>query len=285
MSRPLLINGMLGLGDSIYQRGFVRHLPGAYLVTAWPEVYAGLDVHVVRSDTRLRTQRKNERTTAVRYETAPLNAREVRIGYGASALAQGSIVDAMRRQFGVTHPRFDLPHFNAAAFTAPKPIAVIRPVTARREWLNAARNPDPRYIAQAARILRQHFYVVSVADLADGEEWLVGEPPAADLQLHHGELTVTQLLSLIDQAAVVVGGVGWVVPASICYGTPLYVVQGGCGAHNAPRIITDPCMNLRRVGWAQPDNYCLCGSMTHHCDKRIAHFERNFEVWLNENVL
>ncbi|WP_249339764.1 hypothetical protein [Serratia marcescens] len=285
MTRPLLIHGMQGLGDSIYQRGFVRHLSGAYLATAWPEVYAGLDVHLVRSGTRLRTQRKNELATMAQYETPPANARELRIGYGAASLAQSSIIDVMRRQFGVTHPRFDLPHFDPLPIRTTKPIAVVRPVTARREWLNAARNPEPGYICQAAQLLRQHFYVVSVADLEAGEEWLVGEAPDADLQLHHGELNVTQLLALVDQAAVVVGGVGWVVPAAICYGTPLYVVQGGCGAHNAARVITDHCMNLRRVGWARPDNYCLCGSMTHHCDKRISDFDRNFEVWLNENVL
>ncbi|RTO96217.1 hypothetical protein [Enterobacter hormaechei] len=285
MTRPLLINGMYGLGDNIYQRAFVRHLPGSWLVTPWPEVYQGLDVHFVRSDTQLRTQRKNEHNTDVGYEQPPEGAHTLRIGYGASALAQGSIITAMRRQFGITHPRFDLPDYGKTPVLTDRPIALVRPVTARREWLNQARNPEPDYIAQAARILRRHFFVVSVADLADGEEWLVGEPPEADLRLHHGELDITGLLSLTQQAAVAVGGVGWVVPAAISYGTPLYVVQGGCGAHNAPHVITDPAMNLRRVGWARPDNYCMCNKMVHGCSKRISNFEQNFTRWLHENVL
>ena len=285
MNTPLLINGMQGLGDNIYQRAFIRHLPGCWLATAWPEIYEGLDVHFVRSGTRLRTQRKNEMRSRVRYEAPPVDARTLRIGYGASLLAQGSIADAMRKQFGVTNPVFDLPDFGSLPVRTSRPVALIRPVTARREWLNQARNPDPVYIAQAARILRRHFYVVSVADLADGEEWLVGDPPEADLNLHSGELSVTQLLAPADKAAVVVGGVGWIVPAAVSYGTPLYVVQGGCGAHNAPHIITDPRMNLRRVGWARPDNYCMCGQMAHACSKRITQFDEKFTRWLHENVL
>ncbi|MDS1619829.1 hypothetical protein [Escherichia coli] len=287
MVQPLLIDGMLGLGDSVYQRAFVRHFPGAYIRTAWPEVYGGLGLHFVRSGTCLRTQHKNERRTPVRYVTPPDNARLLRIGYGAASLSRASIVENMRQQFGVTHPRFDLPSFSCPLPVPDdgRPLALIRPVTWRREWLNQSRSPDPQYVAQAARILRRDFFVVSVADLSDGEEWLVGECPEADLYLHHGELDVMQLLALTERAAVVVGGVGWIVPVAISYGTPLYVIQGGCGAHNAPHIITDRAMNLRRVGWAQPDRYCMCGSMTHACDKHISHFEQNFERWLHENVL
>ncbi len=48
--------GMLGLGDSIYQRPFLRHFPGAYVRTCWPELYRGLNVKCVRSGTHLRTQ-------------------------------------------------------------------------------------------------------------------------------------------------------------------------------------------------------------------------------------
>ena len=61
---PLFIEGMLGLGDNIYQRAFVKQLPaGTYIRTAWPELYEDLPVLPVRSFTTLRTQRKNEYRT------------------------------------------------------------------------------------------------------------------------------------------------------------------------------------------------------------------------------
>ncbi|MBE5252933.1 hypothetical protein [Mixta mediterraneensis] len=119
----------------------------------------------------------------------------------------------------------------------------------------------------------------------EDEEWLVGEQPEADLQLHQGELSLTEMLALVEQAAVVISGVGWALPAAICYQTPVFIVQGGCGAHNAPHIVTDPEMDLSRVGWAQPDDYCMCASMDHDCSKYISGFNDKFKGWLHDIVL
>lgn len=99
------------------------------------------------------------------------------IFYGPDELSKGSIIDAMTWQFGKVASVFDLPSFGESAVQPDKPVAVIRPATVRKEWANPARNPDPKYLAEAARELRKHFYVVSLADLEKGEEWLVGEPP------------------------------------------------------------------------------------------------------------
>lgn len=59
LNPPIYIDGMLGMGDTIYQRAFVKQLPaGTFIKTAWPELYEDLPVNAVRSDTALRTQRK-----------------------------------------------------------------------------------------------------------------------------------------------------------------------------------------------------------------------------------
>jgi hypothetical protein len=279
------IRGMYGLGDSVYQRAFVRQIPGAYLRTPWPELYSDLDVNFVRSNTTLRTQRKNEEKTNIVFVREPARPSEVlSIFYGPEELKRGSIIDAMTWQFGRVATIFDLPTFGESPVKADKPIAVIRPATVRKEWANPARNPDPKYIAAAARKLRKNFYVVSLADLEAGEEWLVGETPEADLYLHAGELSLTQTLALVEHAAVVVSGVGWALPVAICYQTPVFIIQGGCGAHNAPHIVTDPGMDLSRVGWAQPDEYCMCASMVHDCSKHISGFNKKIKGWLNEIV-
>lgn len=284
--KPIFIDGMQGLGDSIYQRAFVKRLPaGSYIQTAWPEIYEDLQVKPVRSKTTLRTQQKNETCTTAAYYDLPIRYERRRIGYGPAELERGSILDAMRNDFAVEPGNFDLPTLQAATHYSDKSIAVIRPATVRSEWRSDSRNPDPDYLVQAARILRSHFFVISVADLEEGKEWMVGEPPDADLQLHRGELSLRGLMSLVENAAVVVTPVGWALPAAICYHTPVYVVAGGRGAHNAPEIVTDPDMNLDRVGWAMPDNYCRCHQWDHDCDKRITGFSDKFEKWLNETVL
>jgi hypothetical protein len=277
---------MQGLGDSIYQRAFVKRLPaGSYIQTAWPEIYEDLQIKPVRSKTKLRTQQKNEQYTGAQYFELPARFERRRISYGPGELERGSIIDAMRNNFGVEHGGFDLPTLQPATRFSDMPVAVIRPATVRSEWRSDSRNPDPEYLAEAARILRRNFYVISVADLEEGKEWLIGDPPVADLQLHRGELPLRALMSLVQNAAVVVTPVGWALPAAICYQTPVYVVAGGRGAHNAPEIVTDPDMDLSRVGWAMPDNYCRCHQWDHQCDKRITGFGEKFEAWLYERVL
>lgn len=284
--KPIFIDGMQGLGDSIYQRAFVKRLPaGSYIQTAWPEIYEDLQIKPVRSNTALRTQRKNESSTTAQYYDLPAQFVRQRIGYGPAELERGSIIDAMRKNFGIEPGSFDLPTLQPAHRFSDKPIAVIRPATVRSEWRSDSRNPDPDYLVQASRILRRHFFVISVADLEPGKEWMVGQAPEADLQLHFGELDLRGLMSLVENAVVVVTPVGWALPAAICYQTPVYVVAGGRGAHNAPETVTDPDMNLSRVGWAIPDNYCRCHQWDHQCDKRISGFSNQFEKWLNETVL
>ncbi|WP_241197644.1 hypothetical protein [Pantoea agglomerans] len=280
--------GMLGLGDSIYQRPFLRHFPGAYVRTCWPELYRGLDIKCVRSGTHLRTQEKNELRTRYAYHPAPRGGVIKRIGYGPNDLANGGIIPAFRHQFVVDGPLlFDLPQFNDLHPRIPvdRPVAIIRPATVRIEWASASRNPDPDYLVRAAQMLRQHFFMVSVADTVPGVEWIVGNEPEADLKLHHGEMTLTQLCSLYAHAACVVSPVGFSIPMAIAYGRPLFVVAGGRGGHNAPEILTCSEMDLRRVRWAIPDNYCRCNQANHDCDRRISNFDEKFNEWLHEIVL
>ena len=117
--RKVCIRGMYGLGDSIYQRAFVRQFPGAFLRTSWPELYCDLDVNFVRSNTALRTQRKNEEQTGVEFVQEPSRPSEIlTIFYGPDELSKGSIIDAMTWQFGKMASVFDLPSFGESPVQA-----------------------------------------------------------------------------------------------------------------------------------------------------------------------
>ncbi|EJD8828872.1 hypothetical protein M2756_004910, partial [Salmonella enterica] len=98
----IYFEGMYGMGDTIYQRPFLRYFPGSYICTPWPELYVGLDVRCVRSNTSLRTQLKNEQRSGYPFYLPPPNVTRRRIVYGPNELAHGSIIQAFRRQFGVT---------------------------------------------------------------------------------------------------------------------------------------------------------------------------------------
>jgi hypothetical protein len=272
MPRAVFVQGMKGLGDNIFERAFVKTLvqrADVWLTTPWPELFADLDrVRFVHQPTPLRTQSKNlARQDAHRWSAAPAGALTVRVFYGGAHLRSGSIVRAMEQQFGCAPSAFDLPTFPAPPANG-KPIALVRPVTERREWFNAARNPLPEHVAYVAAELLRDYHVVSVADLEPEVEWLVGDPPPAHERFHAGELGVAELLGYLRAARVVVGGVGWIVPAAIAAGVPLFCILGGQGGHNAPERITDPRMDLSHAGFAHPDNFCLCENMRHECDKR-----------------
>lgn len=286
----LLIRGQWGLGDNIFQRPFIKQAARKYdlfLDTPWPELFEDTNVRFVRSSRALRAQTKNiERQPAARWIRPPRNIREVRTGYSGHDLEVGSIVRTLERQFSAVGANpdplvFDLPEMGRSPVNSDKPIAVIRPVTVRTEWRNEARSPLPEYVNWIAGELRKTHHVVAVADLKPKEEWLLGDKPPHDEAFWQGELNVRSLLALIRSADVVVGGVGWIVPAAIALKTKAFIILGGHGAHNAPEKITDPRMELSRIGFAMPERFCRCTAMLHRCDKRIPNLAEQWRSWSN----
>lgn len=268
------IQCMKGLGDNIFARPFIRaeaNRRPVWLRTPWPELYEDLPVKFAQCDTKLRTQAKNVRRQPLNRWSSPLTGHTIPIQYGHASLTRGNISQAIERCLPLRNAPyvFDLPDMGKSPVESSKPIAVIRPVTARKEWYNTARNPRPEYIAQIAAHLMATHHVVAVGDLQIGQEWLVGEEPPYHEPFLTGELPVRQLLALIRDADVVVGGVGWIVPASIALKTKCFVVLGGQAQHNAPAVITDPRMDLTKIDFATPREYCKCSNMTHDCRKLI----------------
>lgn len=270
---------MYGLGDNIYQRAVVRALPGIhYLRTPWPQLYADLpNIKCVRPATRLRTQAKNT-ARGWAWATPPAGMGSRPANY---VRHPGTMLAGLCAAFGVSLPAvtFDLPAFPAPSIGAP--YMVVRPATVRAEWRADGRNPRAEYLDQATRAAAAAGYrVVSVADLANGQEWLAGEAPYADMHYHAGELAVEQLLGLVRGAAAVIGGVGWLVPAAVAYRVPMLLLYGGWGAPNGPHRIFDPRMDISRIQSVIPDKFCMCGSPQHDCDKTIsnlgAHLEQFF---------
>jgi hypothetical protein len=280
---------MWGLGDNCYSRPFVRAAAAQYeiyLETPWPELYADLNIKFIRGTRRLRTQQKNiARQPADRWSWSPPRAlREIRVAY--PGLEASSIIQSLEQRWSAVNVKFDpalfdLPDMGPSPVRSDRPIAVVRPVTVRSEWRNEARNPQPEYVAAIAAELMATHTVVAVADLAPGEEWMLGELPPAHRHFLFGQLTVRELLALVRDADLVVGGVGWIVPAGLALKTKTFVVFGGHGGHNAPNKITDPRLDLSRIGFAIPEAFCKCTNMLHACNKTIANPMGQFSRWWN----
>jgi hypothetical protein len=270
---------MQGLGDNIFQRPFVKALSrewDIYLETAWPELYADLPVKFVNPQTRLRTQAKNASRSKVEWMPRPRGCRQVRRNSYINAFRFGrSIIAGMEESFGIklNPDDFDLPPLPLSPVKTDKPIAFVRPVTVRREWYNAARNPEPQYIADIVETLRPTHHVVAVADIEPGAEWLIGSPIKADSNFVNGELSAMTMLALLGASDIVIGSVGWIVPASIALKRNCFVVLGGQGGHNAPDKILDPRLDCSRIGFATPENFCRCTNMRHSCNKKISNLQ------------
>ena len=271
-----IYHGMKGLGDNIFQRAFIKSLPKPlYLQTPWPEIYEDIaGVYCTKSHTTLRTQAKNIEKYNQWHVEPVGNARLIQ--YSKDGIIQG-----LTHSFGVEPAGFDLPSFGSVQ--AGKKYAVVRPVTHRSEWLAQSRSPKPEYVAEAAQILRDMgLCVVSVADLEDGKEWAENPLPIADVTYHKGELDVRQLLALIQNASIVVGGVGWILPAAIAYQTPAWIINGGNGGYNRKDKITDQRMNLTNIEFIEPDVFCKCTQPQHHCNKYISNHADKFTRWIRQ---
>jgi len=267
------------MGDNIYQRPLVRELSQhhtVFLETPWPELYDDIpNIHFVRGYRKLRTQLKNiALQNPKRFENMPRGTIVRPIHYNLNA---GSIITDMLRSFGLMDfkPQLDMPAIPVPWPETPRPIALVRPVTLRTEWLNEARNPLPAYVYQIAAELMQTHFVILVADIASGETIVEPRPPFHGAYLH-GELIFPRLLALIGSADIIVGGVGWIVPAAIAANKRAFIILGGQGGHNRPDKIIAPWWR-HRIGFATPVNFCNCVNMRHKCPKIIADLSGDFQ--------
>lgn len=267
----MIVHGMLGLGDGLYQRAFIKAMSKPlYLSTPWPILYSDIPgVHFIRPQTTLRTQAKNIARHAD-WVMPPTRQPTRQIRYGAEGIIPG-----MTACFGVSPGEFDLPPL------PPSPeqgkYVVVRPATVRSEWRADTRNPNPEYIAwAAAEAMRRGYRVIGVADLQEQQEWALAPLPPADYAYYKGELPVEQLLSLVANAAAVIGGIGWLVPAALAAKVPAWIICGGQGGFNSPQQICPPGSTIT---FAVPDNFCRCKLKQHNCDKRISDYDSKLAKW------
>jgi predicted SAM-dependent methyltransferase len=291
-ARPCIsVTGHFGIGDNLHQRAVMRVLMRDYdvwLHTCHFQIYHDLvakGLKLVMRPTSLHAQAKTiERERGLfeqaKFTAAPPSARVARIGYPKTLVDQhGSILEAMFGCVGLQMPErpdFSLPikpewrqstrDRLSRIDMGGKRLMVHRPIVVRREWDGRSRNPDPAAYDAIFRSIRDSFYVVSIADLRRGEEWIEGLEQEADLKLHNGELAFEEMAALFSEADLVYCNAGFAPVLAQAVGTPLIVVYGGresyrttqrVGAHLAPTLPIDVL------------NPCDCHSNKHRCDKAI----------------
>lgn len=280
------------MGDAIYVRPLIRDAAlqrEVYLETPWPELYADLNVKFVLGHKGLRLQWRNvQRQAGALWVTPPAGIDKVALGYGPYELAESDVFTAMALKMPmpmvtVTEPVWDLPDLGESPVDpGGAPLAFVRPVMRRLEWDNEARNPLPQYVAEIAGELKAAGYAtLVVCDIQVDREILAqGIMPPHNLALTKGELNVRQLLATVRDAAVVVGPVGWIVPACVALSKPCFVVLGGNGGMNAPDRLLHPRMAADHIGFAMPEAFCRCMDMHHDCRKEVPDLAAQWQRWM-----
>jgi len=286
MKRPILIKGMQGLGDNLHQRALIRQFleeRDVWLESCWVAPYhdlIGAGLKVVQRQTVLRTQAKNAAREAGRFHRGgpPPRTQAQQIAYTPRDVnARGSVLAAMCHAAGRDYDRADFRMPVPAAWRAkasallvqlrpPRPVMVYRPLVERSEWTGCgSRNPDFGHYAQLFDSIRDQFFVVSIADLEPGKEWLTGQPRVADITLHRGELDFETLAGLTAQAGLVFTSPGFAVILAQAVGTPSVCVYGG---YESPRTFEAGGRYVPYLPIA-PIRPCACWRHGHACDKRI----------------
>lgn len=277
---PLVVLSMYGMGDCLHQRAVVRELMKTYdveLQTYYTAMYHDLEAEGLKVTISDRLpQRIRDRTEPGRSE--PIKPSLNKIGYDhAQTKRHGTLLNAMFGSVGLkvpANPDFSMPvkqewRNEAKALigdTGGKPVMIYRPIVVNATWLAPARSPDPVAYAALYRSIKDRFFTVSVCDLTQKGEEIVGEEQDADLKLHSGEADFETLAGLFAESALVFGNAGFTPILAQAVGTPNICVYGGnesfrftniCGAHLAPTLPIEP---------VKP---CECFDRHHKCDKTI----------------
>lgn len=247
MKTSLVVRGMHGLGDNLHQRALIRQLlpmHDVWLESSWVAPYVdliGQGLKIIRKPTPLRTQQKNAEREANQFSTIvpPPQVPHRAVWYQPGEVrARGGVLAAMCASVGCDYATADfrLPIPRAwleraetlvASWQTEKPLLIYRPLVDRKEWSGCAvRNPDVGGYVRIFESIRDKFFVVSIADLVDGIEWMTSPPIGADVTLHKGELDFEMMAALFACAALVFCSPGFAVILAQAVETPVICAFG-----------------------------------------------------------
>lgn len=249
----IFLEGMHGLGDNLHQRAIVKYLLKrgdckVTIETPWPQIYWDLDVKTVLSNSKLRIQQKNQRSFHQMKTLSDQERQYLRrthdyrkIWYYANDVrSEGSILAAMLRSVNIKNfydfsfkPKtkwvsdaFDILSANRER----KPVLFYRPLIERTEWEGCSnRNPEPGQYQELIEhvLMQKDFFVVSIADLKPGVEWISGGKIKADLEFHTGELPFETMSALMYLSGLVFCSPGFALVLAQSMKVPNICIYGG----------------------------------------------------------
>lgn len=272
MADTTLFMGMHGLGDTFHERPLLqaaaRRGP-VEVITSWPSVLFDIPVRCVRAKSHIPYCAQNEVNEAHMFVSSSQSARRVPLTYLGHELAAGDTFSssmAKRASVQPEYKRYVPPDEWGASIdlAVTKPIMFYRPLLDRKIWgAMTKRNPLREVYDAVFAAIRQHFFVVSVADLTFGIEHIISNADA-DLELHQGELSYRQMAWLVSRSALVFSSPGMGVVMGLHCETPTIGIFGG---YENARVYGDATPGPFCA--IEPITPCCCFDLAHKCDKIV----------------
>lgn len=278
----MVLRGMYGVGDCIHQRAVVRAAMEAGPVVL-ETFYRAMHHDLVEEGLFLKLiggikPRIRERQP-LRIDFPVRANMRIKITYDADLIHRhGSILAAQFASVGMKMP--DRPDFalpvkqewrdwarEAVGDTHGKPIMAYRPIVLNNVWRAEARAPDPALYSALFRSIRDRYHVVSVANLGESGEQIVGEAQDADTNFNRGELDFETMAGLFAEASLAFTCPGVAPVLSQAVGTRTVIVYGANECHRTTGCVGD---HLAPTLAIEPTTPCDHHAKTCNCDKTFA---------------
>lgn len=278
----MLLRGMYGVGDNLHQRAVVRTLIDRGVEVVLETFYRAMYLDLVERGLRLKLlagipPRIRERQPLRRSDVTTGRHASTRITYSAPLIHRyGSILAAQYACVGMRMPErpdFSLPvrpewrqWARERIGHVDKPLLVYRPIVLNNVWKAEARAPDPALYSALFRSIRDRYHVVSVANLGDAGESIVGETQDADTNFNRGELDFETMAGLFAEADMTFTCPGMAPVLSQAVGTRTVIVYGANECHRTTSAVGDHIAPTLAI---EPDVPCSHHAKNCECSKHI----------------
>lgn len=282
-----IIDSYFGLGDNIYHIPFVHKLAQqgeVFIYTPFPELFQFPNVYCFKPATNLKLQLKNMEGNGLysRSSGHHPNGQRLRFNYGEGFRQKLTIMQSFEKEvplegdffFEFDHKPYCSPNkadeILVRAKHKHKKLCVMRLPSVRKEWANHNRNSNMEYFQLCIDYLRQDYYIVTVGDIGNKEDFDGIEPTGIDEKRdrHHVDhLGIWDVCDLVYKSDLVVSIQCNILPMCQIFRKKSFFIYGGYVPH-AP--LNDE--RFYQVGYVEPDPFCFCiknGQDGHKCNKDI----------------
>ncbi len=279
-----ILDSYFGFGDNIYHIPFVHKLAQqgeVFIYTPFPELFQFPNVYCLKPTTNLKLQLKNMTNNGLYSRSSGHKPRgqKIRFNYGEGFKKDLTIMQSFEKVIPLEDDFFfeftPKPSIKAEevinkAKKKHKKLCVMRLPSVRKEWANYNRAPLMEYFQICIDYIRQDYYIVTIGDIGNREEFTGIEPSGIDEKRdrHHiNHLGIWDAIDLISKSDLVISMPCNILPICQLLRKKSFFIYGGYVPHAM-------CNDERfyQVGYVEPEPFCFCirnGQDSHKCNKEI----------------